>query len=86
MDMNDRRHELITDGTYTIAEYHLRYLRRPQPIIIDGSTVDGVVGPLDSELDPILHKRIIDMAVKIATGVTDPQSYQIKTIEQQDGE
>jgi len=86
LDYNTTRHELITNGSYTVGEYHLRYIKRPRPIIIDSSVIDGVTGPLDSELDPITHKRVVDWAVKIATGITDPQQYQIKSIEQQEGE
>lgn len=86
LDYQTERHELITDGTYTIGEYHLRYIKRVQPIIVDASTIDGFVGPLNSELDQIIHKRIIDEAVKIATGITDPEFYQIKTVEQNEGE
>jgi len=81
-----RRHELITAANSTVSEYHLRYIKNLQPIILGSITVDGVAGPLDSELNIILHKRIVDEAVKIATGVTDPASYQLKSIEQQEGE
>jgi hypothetical protein len=86
MDYQGELHELITDGTFTVAQYHLRYIQRLNPIIIGTNTVDGVTGPLNCELDQILHKRIVDEAVKIATGITDPELYQIKTIEQQQGE
>lgn len=86
LDYQDHLHEIITDGTFSVSEYHLRYIKRLQPIIIGVNTVDGVAGPLDSELDSILHKRIVDEAVKIATGITDPELYQIKALEQQAGE
>lgn len=86
LDYGTGKHEIITDGNYTPAEYHLRYIKRLQPIITGTDTVDGAIGPLDCELNSILHKRIIDEAVKIATGVTDPERYQIKSIEQQAGE
>jgi len=86
LDYQGRIHELITDGQSTVSEYHLRYIKNLQPIILGSNTVDGVAGPLDSELNVILHKRIVDEAVKIATGVTDPEQYQLKSIEQQEGE
>lgn len=86
LDYQGRKHELVTDGTFTVGEYHLRYIENLTPIIIGNFTVDGVAGPQDCRLNQILHKRIVDEAVKIATGVTDPQQYQIKTIEQQEGE
>jgi len=86
LDYQDRKHELITAVATTVSAYHLRYIKNLQPIILGSNTVDGVAGPLDSELNIILHKRIVDEAVKIATGVTDPASYQLKSIEQQEGE
>ena len=86
LDYEGNVHELVTDGTFSIGEYHLRYIKKLQPIIIGTGTVDGATGPLDSELNAILHRRIIDEAVKIATGITDPEECQIKNIEQQAGE
>jgi hypothetical protein len=86
LDYSNGKHELITDGTYTISSYHLRYIKRLRPIIIGSDIVDGVAGPTNCELNPIIHKRIVDEAVKIATGITNPEQYQIKTIEQQKGE
>ena len=86
LDINNGRNEIITDGTFDVSEYHLRYIQRLTPIIVGDNTVDGVTGPQDCLLDEIVHKRIIEEAVKIATGVTDPDLYQIKTIEQKDGE
>lgn len=78
--------ELITDGAYTIDQYTMRYLTKPQPIIVAaGITVDGVVGPLDCQLKDTTHRRIVKYAVRIAAGITDLQAYQIKTIEQNSG-
>jgi hypothetical protein len=70
----NRRHELITNGSYTIDTYHVRYIKRPIAINI----------PLNitSELDESVHSEIVDRAVRIATGITDFQQYQIKTMEQ----
>ena len=80
------RFELVTDGTYTISQYTMRYLTRPQPIITAaGVTVDGVTGPLDCALKDTTHRRIVKYAVRIAAGITDMQAYQIKTIEQNSG-
>lgn len=86
MDYSGRRQELITDGTYTVAQYDIRYIKYLTPIIIGTGTLEGVTGPQNCLLNTILHRRIIDEAVKIAVGITDPQSYQIKTIEQQESE
>lgn len=86
LDYNTRRHELITDGTFTIANYHIRYIKTLTPIVIGSNTVDGISGPQNCLLNAITHKRIIEEAVKIATGITDPEFYQIKTIEQKENE
>lgn len=86
LDYQTNRHELITDGSFTVASYHLRYIQKLNPIIVGSDTVDGIVGPQNCILNAITHKRIIEEAVKIATGITDPELYQIKTIEQKDGE
>ena len=80
------RFELITDGDYTISKYTMRYLAKPTPIITAGGiTVDGVDGPQDCILKDTTHRRIVLYAVRIAAGITDPEMYQIKTIEQQSG-
>ena len=64
----------------------MRYLAKPTPIITAGGiTVDGVDGPQDCILKDTTHRRIVLYAVRIAAGITDPEMYQIKTIEQQSG-
>jgi len=85
LDINGGRHEIITDGT-SIKSYDIRYVETLRPIIIGANVIDGVLGPLDCKFNSILHKRIVDEAVKIATGVTNPEQYQIKTIENNENE
>ena len=43
-DAGSQRHELITDGTFTVDEYRLRYIKKPQPIIVDNSVIGGDFG------------------------------------------
>lgn len=86
LDYQNQRHEIITGSNYTVGEYHIRYIKRLNPIITGAFMFEGLMGPLDCELDAIVHERIVDEAVRIATAVTDPQQYQIKTIEQKEGE
>lgn len=81
-----KRHELITDGSFTIDKYHLSYIRILKPIISDASTIEGQAGPLNCELNSIIHREIIDEAVKIAVGITDPQMYQLKLAERNSAE
>ena len=70
-----KRHELITDGTYTISQYHLRYIKAPNNISITNN--------ITSELNSNIHEEIVDIAVRMATAITSPNEYQIKTAEQQ---
>jgi len=73
-----KRHELITGKDITVDKYYLRYLKVPEIIDIESNQ--------SSELNDEVHAEIIDYAVRIAVGITDPQSYQIKIKEQQGSE
>ena len=70
------RHELITGDSYTISTYHMRYLKVPRDIVIDDTS------PVNCELQGSIHPEILDIAVRIAAGITDPQTYQIKVNEE----
>jgi hypothetical protein len=93
VQQSNKRHEIITDGS-TIVTYHLRYISRPLPIIISQlpltvgvyQSIDGYTGAMDCYLDSSLHRTIVDEAVKIATGTTKPEDYQIKQIESNQSE
>lgn len=68
---NPKRHELITDGSYNITAYHLRYLRRLPNIVVD---LDTPANQINCILDEITHNRIVDLAVEIALELTvDPR-------------
>lgn len=62
-----KRHELITDGTYTISSYHLRYLRQLPNIVVDRTTTTNQVNCI---LNETTHRRIIDTAVEILLEIT----------------
>jgi hypothetical protein len=69
LDLADGVVEIVS--TYTISSYYLRYLRRPQPIILTdlsgtGLTINNKTGPLDCELHEALHNKILDGAVTMA--------------------
>ena len=68
------RHEIVTNAATTITTYHVRYIKLPRGI--------DLVNNVTSELHEAMHEEIVDMAVRIATGITDPQSYQIKAAEE----
>ena len=53
--------------------YNLRYVKRPQPIIltdlssiVGDVTIDGIAGPSSCELDPYIHEEILQRAVELA--------------------
>lgn len=72
--------ELIPKSGYDIDDYKLRYIRKPRPIIVvdleqefgEGVSINGYTQPVITpsgdacELDPILHREILDRAVEIA--------------------
>ena len=77
-----KRVDLITDATFLVTAYHLTYFRQPQgiaPIIIGDSSVTT---QLDCELNSTVHHEIVELAVRIASGITNPQEYQIKLNEE----
>lgn len=76
----DRRHELITDGTYNITAYILRYLKKPVDITPfgDGTTT----AQSNCELNEVVHKRIVEKAVRMASAVTKLNEYKVKLSEE----
>ena len=83
LDYNSDEHELITDGSYGITGYQIRYLKKPTSIIVDNTIP---INQIDSELDSSTHREIVDEAIKIAIGITKPDEYQIKAAENQQSE
>ncbi len=61
--------EIIVKSDATLSDYKIRYVRRPKPIILttlEGVTLGDEAGPLDCELDEILHPEILQRAVELA--------------------
>ena len=66
--------EIIIGPQDTLSSYIIRYVKRPQAIILDGvPDLEGDVtldnnktGPQSCELDPILHPEILQRAVELA--------------------
>lgn len=61
--------ELISK--YPIADYYVRYVRRPYPIILvdlpeDAPSIEGCKDIMECELNPAVHKTILEEAVKLA--------------------
>lgn len=52
-----------------VFEYRIRYIKRPQPIILEdleNLDIDGLSVASDCELNPILHMDILNKAVELA--------------------
>lgn len=77
-----KRVELITDGT-AITDYRVRYLKRPNDIIVDRTTP---ANQRHCELDDNLHAEIVDEAVKIANAAINGEDYNISSAEVQQAE
>lgn len=78
--MHGRWAELITDGTFTINQYFLRYLRKP-------IRLDIITNPtMSCELADHTHQEIVDMAVSLALeNIASPrfQSHMISEMTQE---
>lgn len=79
VNTNPKRHELITDGTYGIRKYMVWYIKKLSDIVVDEAIP---VNQVNCELDETTHSEIVAEAVRIATGITNLEEYQVKTIEQ----
>lgn len=64
----DNKIELISK--YNISNYKVRYLKKPNPIILvkleDNLSVDNSAEVSSGETNPILHERIVQRAVQLA--------------------
>ena len=63
------RADIIIGPSDRLTKYVLRYIKRPNPIIVsdlDGLTIEGVSTTSECELDPSLHEEILQRAVELA--------------------
>jgi hypothetical protein len=58
----DKRHQLVTDGTFTVTGYDISYLKFPDGIIVDRDTV---ANQRNSILDDSTHMAILDIAADL---------------------
>lgn len=66
---NANKAELIAGVGDELKSYQIRYVKRPQAIILttlEGVTLEGVTTEQSCELDPILHQEILQRAVELA--------------------
>ena len=65
--------EIIVKSNSTISKYKLRYVKRPNPIILadladnySNVSIGGLTAVTECELAPILHPEILQRAVELA--------------------
>lgn len=63
--------EIIINYGTALTDYKIRYIKRPQPIVLTSLSgtnvsVEGVVDETECELDSILHPEILQRAVELA--------------------
>ena len=69
LDVSDRIIEVVS--VYFIDSYYIRYLVKPDPIILDDLTqydtsINGESGISECKLNPVLHRAILNRAVLLA--------------------
>ena len=70
MRISGRQQELITDGTYNVTSYHIRYITKPTPIDLTGVPTATV-----SKLSDQVHLEVLKRTVQAAKeAVKDYQS------------
>jgi hypothetical protein len=83
---NSKVVELISP--YTITQYNLRYVKRPEPIVLtnlttnflnEGLSIDGVSTSQTCKLSESIHREIIDRAVELALSDYKQNNLAIKT-------
>ena len=68
LDLNEEAVEIVSK--YNVASYLVRYLSRPNPIILDdlpeNLTINGVSKKTECELNPVIHRAILERAIRLA--------------------
>lgn len=67
LDIGDGVIEIISD--YNIDKYLVRYLSRPKPIVLvdlNELSVNGIKARTECELNPVIHRAILERAVRLA--------------------
>ena len=58
----DKRHELFTDGTFNVTNYHIRYVKNPLEIVVNRTTTTN---QKNCELDTSTHVVIVGIATDL---------------------
>ena len=68
LDLSDKVVEIVSK--YNVESYLVRYLSRPAPIILtdltDSLSINGTSIKTKCELNPVIHRAILERAVKLA--------------------
>jgi hypothetical protein len=68
LDLSDKVVEIVSK--YNVESYLIRYLSRPAPIILtdltDNLSINGISVKTECELNPVIHRAILERAVKLA--------------------
>lgn len=68
LDMKSDLAELISK--YNVDKYLMRYISQPTPIILvdlpDGLSINGISTESECELNPVVHRAILERAVQLA--------------------
>lgn len=68
LDIKDNTVEIISK--YDISQYLVRYLSKPEPIVLinleDGLSVNNISTKNECKLNPALHRLILDEAIRLA--------------------
>jgi len=68
-----KRHELFTDGTFNVVDYHIRYVKNPVSIVVDRNTPTNQI---NCELDESTHRVIMDIATDLMMNRVKEQKVQ----------
>lgn len=68
-----KRHELFTDKTFNITNYHIRYVKNPELIVVDRNTPNN---QRNCELDDSTHRVIVDIATDLMMNRVKEQKMQ----------
>lgn len=66
---SSRKVDIVVGPSDTLTKYTLRYVRKPNPIIVedlDELKIEGKSKTSDCELDPMIHEEIVQRAVELA--------------------
>jgi hypothetical protein len=71
VDGDDRKiHGLITDGSFNVTNYYMRYIKNPSDIVVN---LNNPSAQISCELDSLTHQGICDIAVKLLSAAVREQ-------------